>query len=460
MKLIGLLLLSATGGPVHYALIDQLTPSYKLAHCTGSGAAEMCDLYPAYAQADTDCGLNPPRAHDAVGCVIELPQGEYRWSQMPTMCRSHDVRGQGGDADSSRTVLIPDPNVGCFRLASIGECETDGDSTDGVAGSGGALLEGFSCNMTVTTTIATTPNVAPVIGVENRSGAQLRHMTIRGGVWGLWIDASVLSSTVSNANVWRAVDVHVWNSDHAAVVIRGPDTNAFWAESIDIIDSCRDRGTWDSQLGDCGAVRDRSFLGGTWAVPHVALTGGSPRAPAFLIDGDSNQRTTMLNPYVELDTGRSRLSPNSQVFGMIFGTTPFESNGGLTIFGRRASGMLFRNENNPNNVVELRVGDLASADSAWDATALSVQSLPALRLKSRLVTGGRFGFNVLNTTRDAVQIQMFPDPALGLELGALILPQGTGAARTGPQGTVPWCPWNFGGSCNDEPPQPLPPFSP
>ena len=461
MKIIALALsiLTATGGPVHYALIDQLTPTYKAQHCTGSGASEMCDLYPAFEQAQADCDLDPPRANDSVGCVIELPQGVYSWSATSTLCRGHHVLGQGGDADSSRTEVRTDPNVSGFRLAAFGECETDGNSLDGVATSGGALFEGFMLTGTVTTTIATTPNTAPVIGIENDSGANLKSMTVRGYVWGVWIDASVLTSTPTNANTWYMEDVHIWNSQHAGLVIRGPDTNSGLALIPDLIDSCTKTDIWDSQLGECGAIRDRSFLGNTYVAPHVALTGGTPKAPAYRIDGDSNQRTTLLNPYAELDVGLSVLSPNSQSFGMIFGQK-FEPLGGLVILGRTASGMEFQNNLNPNNVVSLRLGELASADSAWDVTALSVSGAPSMRLKSRLVTGGRFAFNVLNTTRDPIQIQGFADPANGLELGTLILPQGTEPLRTGSQGTVPWCPWNFGGSCPGTAPYPLPPFTP
>lgn len=374
------LLVALLAGPVQYDI-----------SCSGT----FCDLYPAFAAAQAACDASPPRDRASVGCVIQLPAGRYRWSQAPTLCRAHHVRGWGGDGDAARTELVTDG--GCFRLAAHGEC---GFKPNGPSTSSGGKLEGFMCTGTL--------GGGHTVGVENDSGARIQDVTLRKYVWGLWLDAAV--SRGENANTWYLDDVHVWNTEHAGVVIRGPDVNQGLALALDVIDSCKDP-SWNATLGTCGAIRDRSFLGNTYIAPHVALTSGG--SPGYLIDGSANQRTALLSPYAEIDVAPGVLSPNSMALepvGVAF-------SGGFSLVGRKPSGFELINDQDPDNVVSLRLGRLAAPGSAWDATPLSISSGAALRLFARPgYEGGRWGLNVFNVGQhaDALQIQLFSTSDLPL----------------------------------------------
>lgn len=432
--------IAATGGPVEYHVINHInSAAYQAANCTGNGPTQMCDLYPAIKSILGSCAANPPRNHDQVGCVIRLPQGDYTMSDTPVLCRTHEIVGHGGDLDGMRTVLQTAPNKSCFRIAAHGECSSLDTAAPGVPNGAGSMLTGFMCKGSVTGANKNVP------GIRIDSTATLRNLVIRQYVQGIQVSAGVKRTPPTNANGFKIHDVRVWNNEHSGLMIDGSDANAFLVEGIDATDNCKNAGKWHSLLGGCSAIKDQSFLGGTFIAPHVALTRGL--AAAYDIAGDNNQFTTLINPYTETDAGPGKLSGNSQVLGQI--GRSFDLRGGLVLWGRRANAFEFGNSGDPNNRVTLRVGRLASPGVAWEATPLDIGHGSALRLYSRPETSGNapaWGFNVGNISTDSLQFQMQTVTGKGVQIGTQYLPQLTNL-RTGPAGSVNWCPWNPNNTC-------------
>lgn len=417
MNVLFAMLIAQQGGPLEYDLQDWLDlPSYQATHCDPTTG--RCDLYPAYEAADIECGNNPPVPGDDSGCIIRFPAGLFRWSQAPDVCRGHSLIGAGGDADAARTVLYSDPDVGCFRFMSYGFCETGGDgAVNGFASSQGGEMIGIAC---IGDTATATSNV---IGVFNESGARIEKSMVRLYVQGIVYDAAVARAVPSNANVFYLADVHAWNNWHMGIHVRGGDVNAFLMLAPDVIDNCKDS-SWDSELGECYAFSEQSFLGGTVIGLHVELSGG--KAIRLGGVGNNNTRGAMFLPYVE-GLGPTTIvdsEPNTQIYGGISGSpASFGGAKGLVILGPRPNKFEFVNDNDPLNRVTLRVGQLAVAGSAWEATQIVPASFGgALRLKARIGTPNVWGWNIgnLSATSDAMQVTM--TATTGLPIGSFLVP--------------------------------------
>lgn len=389
---LSLLALILGTGPVHYEVVNYMVPS----DCP---QGHLCDLYPAFVAAAEACNTDPPRDNQGVGCKLELPAGDYRWSDTPTLCRGHEVYGQGGDRDYARTILHTDVGVGCFVLESYGYCDADGP-VNGWARTDGAELRGFACFGTVSSTYT--------VGILSRSSAHIKDVTVRRYTQGIVISAGTGRTPKSNANLWSLEDVHTWNIEHAGIFVDGEDANAGVALRVDANDTCRDS-SWEGLLGGCHAIDDSSFLGNSWYGVHVEASGGG----SFRVGDSANSRAVALAPYIE-SPGTGLVTKNAQVFGSIGGTWLGQ---GLVFLNRRPNGLEFMNSQEAGNPVTLRVGDLAAPGSAWDATALGVSGGAALRLKARpQYPGGRWGFNVFNVSpaNDSFQIQLFSTPEIPL----------------------------------------------
>lgn len=142
--------------------------------------------------------------------------------------------------------------------------------------------------------------------------------------------------SATNANGWALDGVSIKSTDHAGVLVRGPDSNAGLGSRVSVVHACQradlvtmglDLSGWPVDMEPCAGIVDASFLGNTWLAPHVASTAG---APAYAVVG-ANNRSLVLGAYAEEDAALSIVGPAAQAVG---GKSHWASGGGLVASAR------------------------------------------------------------------------------------------------------------------------------
>lgn len=166
------------------------------------------------------------------------------------------------------------------------------------------------------------------------------------------------SGLATSANSTVLSDVRTRLSDHAGVLVRGPDANAGkffvsvvngcqraraihdaetaspgtlgWPTAREVIEDAGGSRTIEvSALEACANVIDASFLGNAWDAPHVAGC-GRERWPGYRVT-NANARSVFVAAYAEQDCGLSVAATNALVLG---GKSHWDTAGGLVISGR------------------------------------------------------------------------------------------------------------------------------
>ena len=350
--------------------------STLLSLLVSAGPAEMTvnatpgsDIGSALQGAISACESDPPIANGHTGCIINLPAGEFYLTQPITLCRQHRIVGKGGGGWGARTVIRSRGTA--FRLLR-GACAGTGRGN----GAAWSELEDFAILLTSTSTIV------PTIGVDSQARFFARNLWVKGGTVGIRVDASMSSG--GNANTFRLEGVLVESTDHAGVLIRGADTNASLLVAPNVVSACQKARQWESSLGPCAGVVDRSFLGTTIVAGHTNNAGEGTVAttrPGFLMQGDS-QRSVCVGCYSERNQSPSVMARYTSVVSGLADWTGGPIGHGMRLEGPYVSTFIARNAKDAANIVEVRMGDSAASGTFFELRSDAIDAARPLRWKA------------------------------------------------------------------------------
>ena len=299
----------------------------------------------AFTQAGENCVNDSARRS---GCRIRLPcNTTLQFGSTLHVSRSHVIEGCGPE---STILQFPYHITGVrFHNATGGgnsfSSTSPWDSIGGPAAYGAIRDLQIQANnhRVVTATVGHGVVIeAPYATLDN-----VRIDRFRGH--GLIISADVNRSPPTNANHVDLRKVRVQNSYWSGAFIRGGDANANASWMLDASANCTQPSFSVSNPVICGGVVDLSFLGNTHISPHTASNGTT----GYYFSG-ANQRATIIGSYAENDNPTNFLGNN--VMASIGGITPWTGNG-FYLIGSLANSLRILNDSDPNNIVQLDLGE-------------------------------------------------------------------------------------------------------
>lgn len=326
------------------------------------------DIAPALQAEINECEKDPPiDGNQYVGCIIHIPAGTYRLGRTITLCRQHRVVGMGGGGWGARTVLRASGTA--FRLLRD-ECTGRGK------GAAWSELEDFAIM------VASTSTTVPSYGVDSESRFTGRNLWIKGPTVGIRVEASQTSG--GNANTWRLDGVLVESTDHAGILIRGADSNAGLALGPSVVSACQHASRWESTLGPCAGIVDRSFLGDTWIAAHTNNAGEgtvATRRPGYRF-GEDSQRSVCVGCYSESNQAPSVMGRYSNVLSGMADWSGGRGDLGQRIVGPYISSLIARNTKDSANIVEVRMGAIAASGTFLELRSDAIDAARPLRWKA------------------------------------------------------------------------------
>ncbi len=353
-------------------------------------AEGICDITRPLLDAIAYCEANPPIPDDPiggsrVGCRFELPAGRFLITETITLCRQHELVGQGGRFWGARTRLEFLGGYTGIHLKFFDECIAQGRG----AGADGSVIGGFGMVSTMG------KSKEPSYGIQVEAArVKLEQLWIRGFVQGIRIAADVRGNPRSNANRTHVEDVRVDVNEHAGIWIDGGDTNAGLLIMTDVSGNCRYWERWKKKLGPCRNIHESSFLGTTIVAAHTARcidSETSAKCEGYALEDDT-QRSVCVGCYSEHDQKPNRLSQNSLALG---GQSGWEGSGGW-LFGQWMNRLVLRNDQDPDNVVQLELGSVAAPGAAWQVRALRFEK-GAWPLSLAVLPSGWFSMRLANS---------------------------------------------------------------
>jgi len=358
------------------------------------------DLYPGFDRALQDCRDRKPGVINE-GCRFVIPPGTYSLSDTVVLCRQHTVEGHGGRGWGARTVIEADAGVTGFRVGSIEECSDA--AVERGAGGGWSELRNFAL------TSPAGDEATLHYGIVLNARADLNALNIGGFTQGVRVQATTTEATpcplvplpdggpggslcAANANGWSIRDTRIAQNDHAGIYVQGGEANAFYVSNLDVSESCRDADALASsnpELGDCAAVVDDSFLGGVWIGVQTATSTDTTTAtdfPGFEMR-NANASSTVIGPYAELDQESSLLAGASMAIG---GVSIWDASTGFRQRGFIANAVVYRNDEDPTNVVDVALGYTGNPGTAFEIRSNIFNSGWPLRLEvEKILVGGQ-----------------------------------------------------------------------
>ena len=314
----------------------------------------ICDITDALTSAIARCEANPPIPDDRisgarVGCRFELPAGRLLLSKTVTLCRQHEIVGQGGRFWGARTRLETLGGYSGVHVQGAAACKAQGRGW----GAAGAVLSGFGLVSTIGTT---RKKLSYGVWVE-APRVKLSQLWVRGFVQGIRIEGDVRRKPKTNANLPYLEDVRVDMNEHAGIWVDGGDSNAGMFLAPDASSNCWYWERWKKRLGACQNIHESSFLGNTIVAGHTATcrdheTGAI--CEGYAMDGRS-QRSVCIGCYSEKNQKPNTVSRNSLALG---GLSKWKGKGGW-LAGHRMNRLTLINDRDPKNVVRLELGDIA-----------------------------------------------------------------------------------------------------
>lgn len=365
--------------PYVYDLAHEVLPT----ECTSRG----CNLTPALTRAMSACegelaGTSGNRAF--TGCTFLIPAGDHSITETITACRGHQFRGRGGFARRAATSIAV-PDVTAFHARGYGDC---GDT------SGGRFtIEGLGL------VYPSGPKAVPVVAILAESQVRVEDVWITYPSVGIHITAGTDRTPASNANTALLFAVKTEYTRHAGVQFNGYDSNAHSVLAGNFGTACMATGEemagLEAQFGACGAYVDDSFLGAHAIALH---TSAAAAYPDIVIEGGSNHGVCV-GCYQEGPTP-GHIDAQAILLG---GKNVTPTGNGFYLRGRVANGLTIRNDQDPANVVELRLGRATNVGGAFYGLHHGTNNWP-LRMKwAPTLNGGSYLEDIANASTGRVR---------------------------------------------------------
>lgn len=359
--------------------VYDLAQEVHAAECTGRG----CNLTPAIQRSMSACenelaGTAGNRAY--TGCTFLIPAGDHSITETIAACRGHQFIGRGGTARRAATSIAV-PDITAFHGQGFGFC-------------GGSASGGFTIR-DLALVYPSGPKTTPAIGIFAEAKIHVEGVWIAYPTIGIHISAGVDRTPKSNANSSRLVSVTTEYTRHAGIRFKGYDSNAHAVIAPNVNTSCMaegaEMGDLEAEFGDCGGYVDHSFLGASAVAGHFGVAAGYPDVS---IDGGSN-RGTCFGCYQEgPDPGYLGAANSMWIGGK--SVTPLGS--GFHMSGSITTRLTIRNDQDPLNVVDMRLGRATNTGGAFYGLHHSANSW-ALRSKwAQTLNGGSFLEDVGNVS--------------------------------------------------------------
>ena len=214
---------------------------------------------------------------------------------------------------------------------------------------------------------------------------------------GVSITANV--HTTGNANRWKLRDLIIKDVCHAGVYVDGPDTNAGLAEGIAVLNACGRAVYWSNKLGiQAAGIIDSSFLGNTWVACMVDSSIDSTVSPATLFPGYRHEGDNSHSAFVGCYTERSNLTNQLARWGIALGGIGKWEGLGLRVGGPYFNSIVVRNEKDPNNIVEVAMGQRAASGTFIEYISHAIDRSRPLRFKANATTK-EYIFDIANTLK-------------------------------------------------------------
>lgn len=291
---------------------------------------QICDITSSVQAAQAAC------AADITQCDLELGFRDYKITGMgPVVLCGLRVKGQG----IGRTRVFIDPNTTGFvagwpTTTCIGAWHYDAQSE----------IHDMIIESVGTSTVISA-------GVEVNGPVIMENVGIRSFVLGLWVNSFTPGAIASyagdypellgegNANLSRFQNVWSYNSQHAAVLTRGDNSNAMHLEQVsNAKEACTNPGPYEDALGQCASIIDASFLANTWLSSHTSNCNG---AQSYRFTGPVS-RSVAVGMYAEIDCSPAFTEHSVTMLG---GQSDMDKalSKGLKLNGRYLTGQLWLN---------------------------------------------------------------------------------------------------------------------